>query len=103
MHDAAVRAAHGYVYESFVVPEQIIAAGGVPTNAQNQRMRQATTWATRVVADACRFAYTWAGSDGLKDPSAVQRCFRDISAGTQHLFVDNNTLTGYTDAVLAEG
>lgn len=102
LHDAAVRAAHSYVYESFAVAERAVARGGAPTNSENQRMRQATTWATRVVADACRFAYTWAGSDGLKDPSAVQRCFRDISAGTQHLFVDNNTLTGYTDAVLGE-
>jgi hypothetical protein len=33
----------------------------------------------------------------------VQRCFRDIHAGTQHLYVDNNTLTGYTQARLAGG
>jgi hypothetical protein len=66
-------------------------------------MRQATTYATRVAADAARFAYTWAGSDGLREPSVVGRCFRDISAGTQHLYVDNNTLTGYTQTLLAFG
>lgn len=100
LHDAAVRAAHGYVFASFGDVEATLGRGAVPTDEQNQRMRQATTWATRVSADACRFAYTWAGSDGLKNPSVVQRCFRDISAGTQHLFVDNNTLTGYTQALL---
>jgi hypothetical protein len=31
----------------------------------------------------------------------LQRCFRDIHAGTQHIYVDNNTLTGYTQALLA--
>lgn len=55
-----------------------------------------------VAADAGRFAYTGAGSDGLKNPSAVQRCFRDISAATQHLFVDDNTLTGCAEAILAD-
>ena len=32
---------------------------------QQQRMRQATTYATRVAADAARFAYTWAGTSGV--------------------------------------
>lgn len=100
LHDAAVRAAHGYVLASFRAVEAVVADGGSPTNEQQQRLRQSTTWATRVSADACRFAYTWAGSDGLKNPSVVQRCFRDISAGTQHLFVDNNTLANYTHALL---
>ena len=70
------------------------------TLVQQQRMRQATTYATRVAADAARFAYTWAGTDALRNPSVLQRCFRDIHAGTQHIYVDNNTLTGYTQALL---
>ncbi len=101
MHDAAVRSARGYVYNSFAEAEAVALTGTIATNEQQQRMRQATTYATRVVADATRFAYTWAGSSGLRSPSVVQRCFRDIHAGTQHLFVDNNTLTGYTQAMLA--
>jgi len=101
LHDAAVRSARAYVFESFAAAEAVALAGAPPTNEQLQRTRQATTHATRVVADAARFAYTWAGSSGLRSPSVVQRCFRDISAGTQHLFVDNNTLTGYTQALLA--
>ena len=64
-------------------------------------MRQATTYATRIAADAARFAYTWAGTDALRNPSVLQRCFRDIHAGTQHIYVDNNTLTGYTQTLLA--
>ena len=75
-------------------------ANGEPTLMQQQRMRQATTYATRIAADAARFAYTWAGTDALRNPSALQRCFRDIHAGTQHIYVDNNTLTGYTQALL---
>ena len=100
MHDAAVRAARSYVHDAFGLAEETVLRGEAVSNVDNQRLRQATTWATRVAADACRFAYTWAGSDGLRNPSVVQRCFRDISAATQHIYVDNNTLTGYTQAVL---
>ncbi|MCU0270580.1 MAG: acyl-CoA dehydrogenase family protein [Acidimicrobiales bacterium] len=102
MHDAAVRASRAYVFESFVEAEAAAIADGMPSIEQSQRMRQATTWATRVAAQAADFAYTWAGSTGLRNGSAVQRCFRDIHAGTQHLYVDNNTLTGYTQTLLAQ-
>jgi len=103
MHDAAMRAARAYVYESFAEVEAAVLSDGMASIEQQQRVRQCTTYATRVAADAARFAYTWAGSSGLRSPSVVQRCFRDIHAGTQHLYVDNNTLTGYTQARLADG
>jgi len=101
MHDAALRSARSYTFDSFAEAQAVVLAGDAPTLVQQQRMRQSTTYATRIAADAARFAYTWAGSSGLRNPSVVQRCFRDISAGTQHLYVDNNTLTGYTEALLA--
>ena len=43
-----------------------------------------------------------AGTSALRNGGVLQRCFRDIHAGTQHLYVDNNTLTAYTQARLAE-
>ena len=55
--------------------------------------------ATRVATDAVRFAYTAAGTDALR-PSVLQRCFRDLHASTQHLVVDNNTLTETTRVLL---
>jgi len=103
MHDAAMRSARAFVFESFAEAEAAALTDGMASLEQQQRMRQCTTYATRVAADAARFAYTWAGSSGLRSPSVVQRCFRDIHAGTQHLYVDNNTLTGYTQARLAGG
>jgi indole-3-acetate monooxygenase len=101
MHDAAMRAARAYVYDSFGDAEATVLAGDDCTLVQQQRLRQATTYATRVAADAARFAYTWAGTDALRNPSVLQRCFRDIHAGTQHIYVDNNTLTAYTQALVA--
>jgi alkylation response protein AidB-like acyl-CoA dehydrogenase len=101
MHDAAVRSARAYVFDVFGSSEAAALAGGAPSLVQQQRMRQATTYATRIAADAARFAYTWAGTGALRNGSTLQRCFRDIHAGTQHIYVDNNTLTGYTQTLLS--
>jgi alkylation response protein AidB-like acyl-CoA dehydrogenase len=100
MQDAAMRAARSYVFESFGAAQEVVLRGDPCPLVLQQRMRQATTYATRVAADAARFAYTWAGTDALRNPSVLQRCFRDIHAGTQHIYVDNNTLTAYTQTLL---
>ena len=100
MHDAALRSARAYVFDVFGSAEAAAVAGGAPSLVQQQRMRQAATYATRVAADAARFAYTWAGTSALRNGGVLQRCFRDIHAGTQHVYVDNNTLTAYTQTLL---
>jgi alkylation response protein AidB-like acyl-CoA dehydrogenase len=99
LHDAALLAARAFVYESFATAQDALDAGDDPTPVQRQRLRQSTTYATRVATDAVRFAYTAAGTDALR-PGALQRCFRDLHASTQHLMVDNNTLTDTTRTLL---
>jgi alkylation response protein AidB-like acyl-CoA dehydrogenase len=100
MQDAAMRAARAYVFDTFGRAQDVVLGGDPCPLVLQQRMRQSTTYATRVAADAARFAYTWAGTDALRNPSVLQRCFRDIHAGTQHIYVDNNTLTAYTQTLL---
>ena len=90
--DAALRSARAYAMEVFSGAQATAERGERMTAEQLQRVRQVTTYATRVAAEATRFAYTWAGTDSLR-PSPLQRCFRDIHAATQHIFVDNSTLT----------
>jgi alkylation response protein AidB-like acyl-CoA dehydrogenase len=100
MHDAAMQAARSWTFDVFGQAQAAVDAGSMPDAVLANRLRQATTWSTRVAADAVRFAYTWSGSDGLRNPSVLGRCFRDMHAGTQHLFVDNNTLTQAAQALL---
>jgi alkylation response protein AidB-like acyl-CoA dehydrogenase len=102
MHDAAMRAARAYVYEAFAEAEAVVTSGATLSAVQDHRQRQATTYATRVAADAARFAYLWAGTNGLRNGSVLQRAFRDLHAGTQHIYVDNNTLTAYTQALAGQ-
>jgi hypothetical protein len=67
---------------------------------QRPRLRLATTYAPRAAADVVRFAYTAGGTDALR-PGPLQRCFRDVHAGTQHIFVDGSTLTETARLLLA--
>ena len=91
--DAAMRSARSFVFDAFGEAQSTVDAGRTLADEQRLRLRQATTYATKVAADAVRFAYTFSGSNGLRHPSVLGRCFRDIHAGTQHIFVDDSTLT----------
>jgi alkylation response protein AidB-like acyl-CoA dehydrogenase len=88
--EASFRAARAYITGAFTDLYRAAATDEI-TLEQRADSRMATTWATRTAADVTRFAYLKAGSDGLRSPSLIQRCFRDMHAGSQHLFVDENT------------
>jgi alkylation response protein AidB-like acyl-CoA dehydrogenase len=100
-HDCAVRAARALVYGVLADATMDARTADTPDPMLAARMRAATTYATRVAADAARFAFHWAGSAGLR-PGVVQRCLRDLLAGSQHIYVDNNTLTAYATALVGD-
>ena len=52
---------------------------------QKDRARQATVHVTQEAADIVRQAYLLAGTSALRE-GPLQRCFRDIHAGSQHFF-----------------
>jgi alkylation response protein AidB-like acyl-CoA dehydrogenase len=98
-HDAALCSARAFVYESFASVQDTLFAGDDPTPVQRARLRQSTTHVTHVAEEVVRFAYTTAGTDALR-PGALQRCFRDIHAATQHLVVDDSTFVDATAVLL---
>ncbi len=55
---------------------------------------------TEVAEEATLFAYRAAGSQGLRNPSRVQECFRDIMTGGRHLFVDKKSYEEFTKTTL---
>jgi alkylation response protein AidB-like acyl-CoA dehydrogenase len=100
--EASLQAARAFFFN--VVDDALDTArrDGAVTPLQRQRIRQAVTYGTAVAADVVRWCYTWAGSDGLRNPSLLGRCLRDISAATQHMFVDPNTLVTVAPDLLAD-
>ena len=55
--------------------------------------RAAATYATQIAKAAATFAYEASGSHGLRNPSVLQRCFRDLYVGTSHLVFDERNYT----------
>jgi hypothetical protein len=63
--------------------------------------RQSTVFATQDGAAVVRDAYLLAGTDALRD-GPLQRCFRDIHAGTQHFFAGDFATIEAGKALLAD-
>jgi alkylation response protein AidB-like acyl-CoA dehydrogenase len=65
---------------------------GEPMSKQmNADVMGSVAFMTQVAQDVVLFAYQWAGSHGLRNPSLLQRCFRDMFTGGQHLYVDRKS------------
>jgi alkylation response protein AidB-like acyl-CoA dehydrogenase len=96
--EAKVRAARAFVMESFAAAEQEVRDGGSLSSKANHLARLSATWATTACAEAVEWAYREAGTESLRNPSVLGRCFRDMNAATQHVMVGRKTLT---DAALA--
>lgn len=99
--EGKVRGARAFVLEAFAACEDAVRATGEQPEHARQMARLATSWGTEACAEAVEWAYRESGSDGLRDPSALGRCFRDMYAGTQHLFVSRKTLTDAAASLLA--
>jgi alkylation response protein AidB-like acyl-CoA dehydrogenase len=75
---------------------------GNPITPQLSNEIMATTaYLTDVAMDATRAAYRASGSAGLRNPSRIQRCFRDLFTGGLHLFVDPRSYEGVAQSRLA--
>lgn len=98
-HEAAFRSARAYAYEIFGQAASVAATGVDPDQEMQHRLRQVTTYATRVAADLVRSVYGWLGTDGIR-PSVIQRLLRDIQTASQHIFVDASTLYSATPVLM---
>ena len=48
-----------------------------------------------------RCLYEWCGTEALRD-GPLQRCFRDMHAGSQHVLVGDRNPYEYADLLLAD-
>ena len=63
-------------------------AGRPMTKALQDELVSTVTYQTNVCMEVVRWAYMTSGSAGLRNPSVLQRCFRDMCVGSQHIYVD---------------
>lgn len=66
-------------------------ADGAPQTVLADRLREtkaAASYVTRIAKAAVTFAWESSGSAGMRNPSRLQRCFRDIYVGAGHQVFD---------------
>jgi alkylation response protein AidB-like acyl-CoA dehydrogenase len=94
-HTAMWRAARLLVIATFSEVEQAVAEGGELTLTMRADMRVAATYATEASREIVQWAHLAAGTSAIREGSRLERAFRDMYTGTQHVFISEKT---YTDA-----
>lgn len=84
--EARYRATRALVYETWGDLDATLAAGGQPTVEQIALIKLAFRHAHEVMSDVCTFAYNGGGGVALRK-STLQRCYRDLHAGLQHVLL----------------
>lgn len=90
-HEAQYQAAHAWAFRVFG-EAQAVAAVGSSLDAHRSRFRQVITWTHQLTTQIVHFAYSWAGQQAFRNPSALGRCMRDALVAQQHVYVDPITL-----------
>ncbi len=98
--ESRFRSARAWVREAFARAERTVLESGVVDLAENNAVRQATVHITQEGADIIRHAYLLAGTTALRQ-GALQRCFRDIHAGSQHFFASPASTLAYAGDLMA--
>jgi alkylation response protein AidB-like acyl-CoA dehydrogenase len=91
-HTLALRSVRLLVHDTIGSIVERLDAGHPMTKAMQDELVSAVTHETNVCMEVVRWAYMTSGSSGLRNPSILQRCFRDMSVGAQHIYVDPRCL-----------
>ncbi len=94
-HTAMWQAAHLLVLDAFATAErQVVEQGGL-TPTMRADLRVAATYATEASREVVQWAHLAAGTSAIREGSRLERAFRDLYTGTQHVFIGEKT---YMDA-----
>ncbi len=88
--EAAVRSARAFVLESFGDSWATVCAGREVTLSQRATTVLATLNAARAARASAELVFGMAGGGALFDSNPLQRCVRDLMAGTQHIILSMN-------------
>jgi indole-3-acetate monooxygenase len=94
-HSAMWKATRLLVLTTFGDVEEAVRGGGELTPTMRADMRVAATYATESSRDIVHWAHLAGGTTAIREGSRLERAFRDMYAGTQHVFIGEKT---YTDS-----
>jgi len=103
-YEGVYRAARALIFETWTDVAQTIESGESLSVDQNTNIRLGTIHATHAAHEVVKFVYAYSGTTGLRE-GPVQRLFRDMHAGTQHVIPSTpiQQTIGRKLAGLAEG
>jgi alkylation response protein AidB-like acyl-CoA dehydrogenase len=94
-HMAMWQAAHLLVLDAFTSAERQVVEQGALTPTMRADLRVAATYATEASREVVQWAHLAAGTSAIREGSRLERAFRDLYTGTQHVFIGEKT---YMDA-----
>ncbi len=94
-HLAMWKATRLLVVSTFGEVEEAVRRGGELTPTMRADMRVAATYATESSREIVHWAHLAGGTTAIREGSRLERAFRDMYAGTQHVFIGEKT---YTDS-----
>jgi alkylation response protein AidB-like acyl-CoA dehydrogenase len=94
-HTAMWKAARLLVLDAFAYAERFVSDGGDLTPTMRADLRVAATYATEASREIVQWAHLAGGTSSIREGSRLERAFRDLYTGTQHVFIGEKT---YTDA-----
>lgn len=98
--EARLRGAAAWVREAFGAAEDAAADGRPDDPEVAMGVRAATVFVTHEGADIVRRAYLLGGTSALRH-GVIERCFRDIHAGTQHAMANVSTYVDLGRSLMA--
>jgi indole-3-acetate monooxygenase len=86
-HECMWRAARLLVVETFAGVEAAVGGSEELTPTMRADLRAAAVYATDCSREIAQWAHLAAGTTAIREGSRLERAFRDISTGTQHVFI----------------
>ncbi len=86
-HECMLDAAELLVLKSFGDVEAAIATGQPLTDLMRAKMRASAVHATDASREVATWAHLAAGTTAIREGNRLERAFRDIYTGTQHVFI----------------
>jgi alkylation response protein AidB-like acyl-CoA dehydrogenase len=87
-NEALYQAVRSYAYSLVSQVEADVDATRELSEINRTRLGQLAIWLHQIGGDIFGFAYQWAGSQPLRESSALGRAFRDFRVAQNHLVVD---------------
>ena len=89
--EANYRSARAFCYSAWQDISDTLASDNTVSKPQIALVRLAMRHIHETVSDVCTFAHKAGGGVSLR-PSVLQRCYRDIHAGTQHILLSDQIM-----------